>query len=229
MSGSEQRRYIILAVILVVFSVIAFAVPFVKNGVFWFAYLFGVIAIVFQIYVFKAAFADGADIKSKFYGFPIARVGVIYLVMQMVLSLVQMLAAGYMKTWMAAVINIIPIGLAVIGTIAADVMREEAIVQDNIVRTNTLNMKNLQTLSAALPSLTDDVEMKKKLEQLAEEFRYSDPVSSEDTVVLEDELLSQLDHLKNALKGNDGGNIDPIYSAITVALNERNRVCRQSK
>ena len=229
MSKNEQRRYIILAVIFIVFSVIAFAAPFNKNGVFWLSYLFGVIAILFQIYVFKIAFSDGADIKSKFYGFPIARVGVIYLTVQLVLSLIQMAASGYLKTWMAAIINIIPVALAVIGTIAADVMREEVKEQEVIVKRNIGNMRELQALSASLPALTNNQDLKKKLDQLAEEFRYSDPVTNDGSSILEDKLFRQLDQMKDELTAGDVTKAEEMFTAVLSTLNERNKACKESK
>ena len=67
MGKNEIRGYIVDAILLIVFSVIAFAAPFAKTGVFWMAYLFGVIAIAYQIYVFKISFDQGEDVKSKFY------------------------------------------------------------------------------------------------------------------------------------------------------------------
>ena len=94
MGKNEIRGYIVDAILLIVFSVIAFAAPFAKTGVFWMAYLFGVIAIAYQIYVFQISFNQGDDVKSKFYGFPIARVGVIYLAVQLVLSLIEMCLAA---------------------------------------------------------------------------------------------------------------------------------------
>ena len=48
MNKNATRGIIILAILLVVFSVIAFVIPFPKNTVFWIAYLCGVFAILFQ-------------------------------------------------------------------------------------------------------------------------------------------------------------------------------------
>ena len=56
MTKNETRRYIILAAIFFVFSVITFAAPFKRNAVFWLAYVFGAVAIVAQFCIFKVAF-----------------------------------------------------------------------------------------------------------------------------------------------------------------------------
>ena len=89
MNKSMIRFLVILAVVLIVFVVIAFVIPFAHTGVFWVALVFGLIAIAAQLYVQPKAFA-GEGARSKFYGFPIGRVGVIYLIAQLVLSLAAM-------------------------------------------------------------------------------------------------------------------------------------------
>ena len=92
MNKNKTRLYITIGIIFAAFSVIAFAVPFQKNGTFWIAYLFGVIALAVQLYAMPKAFG-GESIRSKFYGFPVARIAFIYLIAQLALSLVAMIAA----------------------------------------------------------------------------------------------------------------------------------------
>ena len=53
---NRARSWVALGVILVVYSVIAFAPPFVKNGVFWLSYVFGVVAIAVQLYVMPVSY-----------------------------------------------------------------------------------------------------------------------------------------------------------------------------
>ena len=86
---------------------IAFAVPFARTTCFWVAYGFGVFAILFQLYIFKTSFAGNGDAKSRFYGFPIARLGIYYLVAQLILSVIEMALAGLIPTWPAIIINVL--------------------------------------------------------------------------------------------------------------------------
>ena len=113
MNKNKVRGCITLAVIAIVLSVIAFVVPFSRNATFWIAYLFSVIAIAFQVYIFKISFTEIEDVKSKFYGFPIAQIGVIYLVAQLIISIVEMILAILIPSWVAVVINIIVTAAAV--------------------------------------------------------------------------------------------------------------------
>lgn len=91
------RWWVILAAVLVVCNVTAFAVPFHKNPVFFLSWLFTLAAIVAQAYVARTAFYQGEGVKSKFYGWPIATIGVMYLAAQLVLGLVFM-AMGFAVT-----------------------------------------------------------------------------------------------------------------------------------
>ena len=77
----------IIAIAFVTFTVIAFLPPFVRNGVFVTSYIFGLIAIAVAPFVMYVAFKDADSIRSRFYGFPIARIGIVYAVVQILLSI----------------------------------------------------------------------------------------------------------------------------------------------
>lgn len=94
MKKNATRWRVILAVLLVVYNVIVFAVPFPKNAAFFVSWLFTLAAIGAQVYVVRAAFYQGEGVKSKFYGWPIAKIGAVYLAVQLVLGLAFM-ALGF--------------------------------------------------------------------------------------------------------------------------------------
>lgn len=229
MGKNEKRGYAILAIIFVVFSVIAFAVPFTKNGVFVLAYVFGTIAIAFQIYVFKISFQHGEDAKSKFYGIPIANIGLYYLSVQLILSVAEMSLAMLLPTWMVLIVNIVPIALALMGCITAEVMRDEIERQDVQLKKDVANIRGLQSTSASLVGMCSDNEMKKQLQKLADEFKYSDPVSSDDTKELENELQQLMKELQAAIIDDDMAAVKTLCMKALAGLNERNRVCKLGK
>ena len=178
MTKNRGRFYIVLAVILIAFSVIAFVAPFQKNAVFWLSYAFGVLAIAIQAYSWPKAFAgDGA--KSKFYGFPIARVTTIYMIAQLILSLIFMIIGVKTAISIPVILYVLLLAIAVIGFIAADTARDEVERQESVKQVNTGTMRALQAKAAAIASAESDPEKRKALNHMAEAFRYSDPVSSD--------------------------------------------------
>jgi len=229
MGKNELRGYIVDAILFVVFSVIAFAAPFEMNGVFWLAYIFGVIAILAQVYFFRVSFTKGADARSKFYGFPIAKIGVVYLIAQLVVSLVEMIVAKNLASWIALVFNVIVVALAAIGCISADIMRDEIQRQDQGLKKNVSNMRALQSLSASLAGLCGDELLKSAIQNMAEEFKYSDPVSSEDTLEMEKELDVQLKELQKAIVDGDIESAKALCGKIGIGLAERNRIAKLGK
>jgi hypothetical protein len=229
MQKNGVRGYLILVVLFVVLSVIAFAAPFSRTGVFWIAYVFATIAIVYQIYVFKISFSGEGDVKSKFYGFPIANVGVIYLVVQTIVSLLEMVVAAILPLWASLIVNVIILALAVIGCIASDVMRDEIIRQDERLKRDVSNMRGLQSMSAALVGQCADSEVRVLVQKLSEEFKYSDPVSSEQTQELEKEIKIQLGEMQRAIIDGDNQGAALLENRIRANLNERNRICSLGK
>ena len=221
MTKNRTRFYIVLAIVFVIFSVIAFVLPAPKTAAFWVSYVFGVIAIGVQAYSWPKAFAgDGA--KSKFYGFPIARVTTIYLFAQLAVSLVCMILGKVVPIWVPVVLSVILLGFAAVGFIAADVTRDEIERQETARKVNTETMRSLQAKAAAIAGSCKDPETKKELDHLAEAFRYSDPVSSDATQKLEMKLEVLLDELQ------ESGNPD-LIKKIESTLAERNQLCKMSK
>ena len=229
MSKNGLRGCIVLAIVLAVFSVIAFAAPFSMTAAFWIAYVSGVIAILFQIYVFGTSFTKGKDAKSRFYGFPIARIGIIYLVVQLAVSIAEMAWASKVPAWVVLIINVIIFAVAAIGCIASETVRDEVVRQDVQVKQTTSNMRSLQAVSAGLADQCSDEALKKDLKKLADEFKFSDPVSSAATSALEADLDAQLRELKNALGNGDYGTAKSYCDKLLSGLSERNRICKLGK
>ena len=68
MKKNTVRWWVVLAIVLVVYNVIVFAVPLPKTPVFFLSWAFTLIAIAAQIYVIRTAFYHGEGARSKIYG-----------------------------------------------------------------------------------------------------------------------------------------------------------------
>lgn len=228
MTRNASRGIITLVILLVAFSVIAFVIPFPKNTVFWIAYVCGIIAILFQIYIFKSSFGK-SEARSRFYGFPIARLGLYYLVIQLIVSVIQIALSKILPTWVVIIINVLILAFALIGCITTETMRDEIAAQDTKLKKNVSNMRELQSISATLVGQCNDVEMKKSLQKLADEFRYSDPLTSEKTEGLEADMHTRIDDLQQAITDGDIEGAKSLCGKILECLRERNRICSLNK
>lgn len=229
MKKNTIRWWVVLAVILVVFTVLAFALPFPKTAVFAVSYLFGLAAIAAQIYVIRTAFYQGEGIRSKFYGFPIARVGGLYLAAQLILSLVSMALALLVPLWLPLVLSVVLAGAAVVGFIGTDVMRDEVVRQDKKQEKDVSRMRAFQAQGKAILSINALPEQTASLEHLAEALRYSDPVSSEALTEIEENLAEVLTALQKAVAGRNADEIAAHCQQAETILTERNQLCKLHK
>lgn len=229
LNEKEKKGVLVLALLFVVYTLIVLAVPFAKGGMFWLTYLFTAVAFGVQAYVFKLSFEKEAGAKSKFYGFPIARVGVLYLAVQIVLGLVFMALAAVAPVWLALVLYLALLVAAAVGVIATDSIRDEVERQDTQLKKDVATMRALQSKAAALPARCEDATAKASLEKLAEEFRYSDPVSAPALADLETDMAATMEELSAAVTDGDNAAVLALCKKISATLAERNRLCKLNK
>ena len=225
MKKDTVRAIIVAAITFVLYNLIVFVIPFVHKAAFWISYGFtlGAFAVVCaSIYI---AFMDETDAKSRFYGFPIARIGVVYGLLQLIASLVVMVLGAWIPWWIPVVVYALGMGIAVIGLISADAVVEEIQVQDVKLKKDVSMMRNLESKVNHMASQSEDAALK----ALAEEFRYSDPVSNEAIVDAEIDLAAAVDTLQAAFVDGDSVAVAQLCRKTSALLAERNRLCKLTK
>ena len=223
------RALMVLAILLVLYCVLVLVIPFERGTVFWLSFVFTLIAFFAQVYILKTAFRHGKSLKSKFYGFPIARVGVIYLSAQLVLSLVFMALGKWIPVWVVVPVYMLILGLSAIGIITTDAVRDEVERQETQKKEDTSFMTNLYLQVSDLAAQCSDYDSKKALEKLAEEVRFSDPVSSEATFLVEKAIDEKIQVLSLAIDEDNGTVIAESIKRLTDVLATRNKTAKITK
>ncbi len=225
------RAIVLMLVVAGVFVMISLFLPAKRNAAFWLSFGFGLLAIVFQLYVFNAAEMGKNDARSRFYGFSVARVGLIYLAVQLILSLIVMVLCIFVTVpaWCAVIPSALLFAAAVVGCITTETVRDEVVRQDAQLKKDVTFMRGLQSLAASLASVCPEGELKAKVKKLAEELRFSDPVSSAETVPLEEDILQQMKELQQAITDGDRDGAGKLCTKVLDTLTERNRVAAISK
>lgn len=225
MKKGTIRSVIVTAVVLAVYHLIVFAVPFVKNAAFWVSYGFTLAAFAVVAASIYIAFVKNPDARSRFYGFPIARIGAVYGTVQFVLSLLVMGFAAWVPWWAAAAAYALGLGISVIGLIAAEVVVEEIQAQDEQLKVKVSVMRGLQSKVHQLAAQSGD----KDILALADEFRYSDPVSNDAVSDAEADLAAAVDELQSAYVDGDSEAAKQLCRKVSALLAERNRLCKLNK
>lgn len=225
MKKDTLRALIVAVVIFAVYNLIAFAVPFVHTEAFWISYGFTVAAFIVTAAAIYITFVSKGDAKSRFYRFPIARVGVIYGIVQVIASLIVMAVAWLLPWWIPTIVYAIFFALAVIGLVGTEAVVDQIETMDTKLKKDTTLMRTLQSKVSQLAAQSDSVEIK----ALAEEFRYSDPVSNDAIMAAETDLAAAVNELQIAFVDGDSEAVALLCRKTTMLLAERNRLCKLNK
>lgn len=225
----NSKIFTLLTTITLAFSLVAFIAPFPRTPGFWTAYIFGIIAIAAQCIFFKKAFFRNNTAKSRMYGFPLARVGVIYLALQLLISIIEMTFANTVPFWIYLVLNAIILVATISGFIAAETAREEIVKQENIVVSNTATIRTALLAIQQLLVQSKSQDYKAKLDNLYEAVRFSDPVSSKSTAEIDIKFDNALSELHIAIAEGDQQKISDLIDLALSLLNERHAICKLHK
>lgn len=218
MKKNSTKGYVILGILFALISIIAFAVPTVKTATFWIAYVFTAAAFAAQIIIWRTALGK-ETLKSKFLGFPVVHIGIVYTVIQVIAFAVFMFVPT-LPTWSAIVVCSIIAGISAVCMISADAGRNEIERVEAEVQKKVFYIRELQTVVELLTDVETDADTKAALDQLAEKIRFSDSMSSEQLANLENKISAKVLELKTA------PNKVEIITELNSLLDERNKKCK---
>ena len=219
MEKNSIKGYVILGILFALVSIIAFAVPTAKTATFWIAYVFTAAAFAAQIGIWKTALGKAETLKSKFLGFPVVHIGIVYAVIQVIAFAVFMFVPT-LPAWSAIVVCSVIAGISAVCMISADAGRDEIERVEAKVQKKVFYIRELQVDIELLADNESDAAVKTALAQLAERIRYSDPMSSEQLADLENKISSKVAELKAT------SNKLEIITELNSLLDERNKKCK---
>ena len=217
MKKNSSKGYVILGILFALVSVIAFAVPSAKTAAFGISYAFTVVAFAAQIVIWKSALGRAEPLKSKFLGFPIVHIGIVYLVVQ-VIAFAVFLFIPTLPVWSAVVACAAIAGVFAVCLITSDVGRSEIERVSAKAQEKTFYIKQLDV--ELLAGAETDTATKSALTRLAEKIRYSDPMSDGQLADIEDRITVKFAELKSATDKVK------IIAELNLLLDERNKTIK---
>ena len=229
MSGKSKNTVIITyAVIAVMYAVIFFAIPFERNATTWIAFSFGLVSIIAGVIVAFIAFDKGENLKSKVYGLPMFRLGYYYTAVQLILSIGLFIAELFidLPSWISLIFSVLLLGVFIIGVVAVDNVRDIVEHQETKSVVNTQVMESFAREIGSIVRKSTDSDVTRELEKLAEQFKYSDPVSNDNTKNIDVKIGEKLGLLKEKINSDD---CSMLIKEINALLADRNTICKANK
>lgn len=219
MPKNNMRGHLLIGVLFTLTSIVCFAAPLEKTTAFWIAYAFAAAAFVTQPLIWKRELGQKKDPRSRFLSLPVAYIGGIYLVAQTAV-LAAFLLIPTLPTWSAIAACSAITGAAGLCLVSANAALDEIGRTDDKVRKSRLHLDDLRTEVELLADREADPETEAALRQLADRIRFSDPMSHEQLVSLEEQIALRVSELGAA------SNKTGAAREIELLLSKRNKKCR---
>ncbi|MCL2654936.1 MAG: hypothetical protein FWD65_04455 [Coriobacteriia bacterium] len=218
---------LIALLILVIFNVVALALPFTRDNSFWVGYGFAMAAII--LFAGVAFYVGGQKtLKSKIFGLPLIFIVGGYFGVQLVVGLIEM-TINTNNVRYQLIINVILLAICLIGLIGTQMGREAIQGVDEAVQQKVFYIKSLQADVDGLQGQATDASLRKELKDLSETIRFSDPMSSPQLAALENKIEVKVAQLSANVEAQ---NTDAAKSDIAETQRlfaERNQKCKLLK
>ena len=178
--------------------------------------------MAFQIPLWNRAL-DKETIGSKYLSFPALQIGVTYLIIQIIISIIMMVIPTA-PTWAAVTINSLIFAIACFLVISGDVAKTRIENTENKVQKSNAFIKSLKSDIYILLAKETDPNVKIELSKLTDEIRYSDPMSSRDLAEIEKQIAEKVASIENV-----GEDKLILITEIRELLEQRNIRCKSLK
>lgn len=224
----DKTWSIIVGIIFVLYNFLVFLIAGFGGHsiVFLTSYIMSVFSMLLVFFMILRLTAGKDAKKVLFLGYSVFVWSGVFLLLQIMVTTVFMVLDSYIRP--ALGIELILIAAYAVITLACFKNQEivEEIQQTREVSTGT--MKMLRTQLEVAEALCDDIDIKKTIQRLKEEFEYSDSVSSMETSALEAQMSAKIELLKNVSQ-TDAEQAKILCEQLGRQLKERNIVCQRSK
>lgn len=215
----------IVFIMLVVYNILVFIIPFDKSGGFWVGYGFSTLAFILTAAVSFYAF-NREELLSKVYGVPLVFVVWSYLVVQLIVGVLEIALQQYIPFQFGIAANAVLLGACAIGLIAVDASKEEIERIDEKVKEKGFYVKTLLADVEGLVGGISDDSVKKVLKELAEAIRYSDPMSNSQLAEIENKIKEKTAALAETVEKSDPDAVKALCGELRQLIAERNGKCK---
>lgn len=227
------RNYLgIWAALLVLFNIIAF-VSVGRVGQekytasFWVGYGLITTAFVGQLFCAKVIF-DSKNNEKRFLNIPLITQSYTALVISAVIGSVLMLIPDC-PAWITAIVCAVVLGFGAVSIIKAKAAADIVSDTDDKIKAQTFFIKSLTVDAENLLSRAKTDVAKAACHKVCEAARYSDPMSNDALLSIEEKISAQMEVLTVAVAAGNDDEIAAAAEEVTLLIGERNRKCKVLK
>lgn len=221
------------AIALVVFNVITFVVTNETVGLssvgssFWVGYAFVTIVFIGNLICSLIFFKE--ENKGKvFLNIPIINFAYSALIVSLIVGAVAM-AVPQIPYWIGIIVDVLVLAFYAIAIVKASAAANIVNGVEQKVKAQTFFVKSLTVDADSLMARAKSDEMKAETKKVYEAIRYSDPMSNDALIDVEQRIKEKLDALTDAVIADDLVSTETCTKQIITLITERNNKCKTLK
>lgn len=221
------------AIALVVFNVITFVVTNETVGLssvgssFWVGYAFVTIVFIGNLICSLIFFKE--ENKGKvFLNIPIINFAYSALIVSLIVGAVAM-AVPQIPYWIGIIVDVLVLAFYAIAIVKASAAANIVNDVEQKVKAQTFFIKSLTVDADSLMARANNDEMKAETKKVYEAIRYSDPMSNDALIDVEQRIKEKLDALTDAVIADDLVSTETCTKQIITLITERNNKCKTLK
>lgn len=228
---NKSLFHIMWAIALVFFNVCVFVIAGFTDhtAVFWLTYVFTLIAFAVVEGSTIILGRSGMHMRDWLFGYPIIRYCVIYSVAELVLAIVFFVLEEVVSWQLAFVVQFALVAFYSFMVISCIISKKTIDQVHNKVQKDTKTITLMRVDAEMLVSKCTDPDARKVFAAFSEKVRYSDPVSHEAVVYLENRLKAIIADAKAKLEAGLITEAMDLCNSADLLLEERNMKVKAMK
>ena len=233
MNKTFKSYSVIWIIVFLLFNVIAFVTPSEVNGIskftggFWAGYIFVMLAFIGQLICAYFAF-KAENTRKLFYNIPLVRISYIGLVVMLIAGALAMGIPGF-PIWLAIIVCCMILALTAVGVISATHAADAVESIDVSTQQKTAFIRGITMRAENLNKRAGTPETRELCEKAYKAFKYSDPVSDERVIPIENEIENVFKQFETAVSSTDNEDAHAWANELLHLISERNNAVKLFK
>ncbi len=225
----EAKKYYVAAWVIValVFHLIMFLLPRaelrMQNGTFWVIYFAILVSLIGQA-VCSMLYAKKEKKEERFLYIPVVLISYIALLMCLLLALEAVLLF-FLPTWFTVIAAALVLAFYALSVVRAMASAEMVMTVGQKVERQTEFIRGLTARAKAMEQNSPEA-YKQQVKRVYEALRYSDPMSTDKLVNVDEEIDTAYRRFAEALKAADEAAVQKEADNLCGLVKERNELCK---
>lgn len=193
-----------------------------QTPAFWISYAFMLVAFAALIVSMYLA-AKTLDVETVFFGIPLMQFALFYLIAELFASVVFMLFQNHLSYKIPLLVQVLLLAIFAVFAIISVAGRDATKAVKDDYKQKTSDIKSLGVDVEMLANEAADPALKRSLKRLAENIRFSDPMTNEAVADLEQQIRQQVNALRISCEDGNTAAAAELCAKLDRAIVERNK------